>query len=54
MSEQELDDLLVNVNEAVNDNRNDVLWMISPPLAVNDNEAEWPLLPFPEGWTASS
>jgi len=54
MSEQELDDLLETVNDSVNAEGNDVVWMISPPLAVNDNEAEWPLLPFPEGWGASA
>jgi hypothetical protein len=23
------------------------------PLAANDNGMEWPLVPFPDGWTAS-
>ena len=23
------------------------------PFAANDNEREWPLLPFPTGWIAS-
>jgi hypothetical protein len=24
-----------------------------PPQAANDNEVEWPLLPFPEGWNGA-
>ena len=54
MSEQEFNDLLETVNDAVNAEQSDIVWMISPPLAVNDNQEEWPLLPFPEGWNASA
>lgn len=53
MSEQELDNLLEAVNDAVNAEGTDVVWLISPPLAVNDNDREWPLEPFPQGWHAS-
>jgi hypothetical protein len=26
----------------------------NPPQAANDNSEDWPYLPFPPGWTASS
>jgi len=53
MSEVEYDGLVQTVSDEVSAKDDNVVWMISPPLAVNDNEPEWPLLAFPEGWHAS-
>lgn len=58
MSEAQLDDLLKMVRtEFEQDQQMDMLGepmlICSPPTAANDNAGEWPLLPFPDGWTAS-
>ncbi len=54
MNDQEFDDLLEAVADEVNAKSDDVVWIISAPVAVNDNDPEWPLLPFPDGWHASA
>lgn len=58
MSEAELDDLLKMVRTEIEqdmqlDSLDQPLLRCSPPSAANDNEGEWPLVPFPDGWTAS-
>lgn len=53
MTEREYDGVLEAVRGAVEMPDVDDNVSLAPPLAANDNAREWPLLPFPEGWTAS-
>ena len=58
MSEAEFN-LLLNVvrteieAEALDDLRSQAMFLAPIPTAANDNGMEWPLVPFPDGWTAS-
>jgi hypothetical protein len=59
MSEFEYDLLLDMVSEAVDsgpqENDMSAAWYLgSAPRAANDNQAAWPLIPFPAGWCASN
>ena len=58
MSEVEFDRLLDAVRTAVAPVPRPALEHLpfafdAPPLAGNDNQLAWPLLPFPEGWHAA-
>ncbi|MDB5617453.1 hypothetical protein [Tardiphaga sp.] len=58
MSEAEFDLLLSVVRteieaEALDDLRSQAMFLAPVPAAANDNGMEWPLVPFPDGWTAS-
>jgi hypothetical protein len=58
MSEAELDLLLEAVRteievEAEDDLHAQAMFFAPIPMAANDNDMTWPLVPFPDGWTAS-
>jgi len=58
MSEVEFDRLLDAVRTAIGPAPHTAFAQLplafdAPPLAANDNQMAWPLLPFPEGWYAS-
>ena len=58
MSEAEFDLLLNTVRteieaEALDDLRSQAMFFAPIPTAANDNGPQWPLVPFPDGWTAS-
>jgi len=58
MSEAEFERLLDAVNAAIapipqQDFMTGMMTFGSLPSASNDNELEWPLVPFPDGWHAA-
>jgi hypothetical protein len=58
MSEVEFDRLLETVKMAIEptpqeDSRAHLPEFDEPPVAANDNQHAWPLIPFPEGWYAA-
>ena len=58
MSEVEYNRLLESVRMAIEpvpqeDYRAELPLFDEAPKAANDNQAAWPLIPFPEGWYAA-
>ncbi len=57
MSEAEFDRLLDVVRTAIEPRPSEDFFALElagqPSHAANDNELEWPLIPFPDGWHAS-
>ncbi|HEY0329775.1 MAG TPA: hypothetical protein VGC77_11820 [Rhodopseudomonas sp.] len=47
-----LDDIAWALDDSAQDNVQSATVLRLPLRAANDNDIEWPLLPFPEGWTA--
>lgn len=58
MSEAEFDYILDAVKAEIeadmrDDLRSEAMFFAPIPVAANDNDGQWPMLPFPDGWQAS-